>query len=531
MATIAFCNVGTRDILLDAAVLQSPVRETGQLWLGQFEALSSRLTLPIISAALDYVLLQEEKVDRFIFFGTDQQGEPYRASDTLYFAELVAKLLAQKYGERIGCTEVALIGSEPPIDPSLYDEAFSTYGDKMRRFMDREYDACYILPTGGLPACNTALILQGIGLFAARCHVVYTSGSGEPWPLQIGHQVTALMRKAAAIELLDNFDFEAAARLLSYNGHADELSLCLLAYANARLNFDFEGARDHLESAIAKSSGAIRQRLQEPRKDLQRLVNKEELARIEELYHNARIAWDNGHYVAYLGRLMRFQEAVLRHLITAMFTNSSGQLKDTFDSISVRHEIRHFLISTLEYQAEHQPPRADLYADRETLGLLLENLKTYFSLSELQDLCFDLGIDYENLDGTSKGDKARELIEYAQRTDHLVELIEACRIRRPSVQWGKEVESAIANPGNLRTACAALRRIDGLVGLRNASIIGHGFDGVSAEIILARYNSLPSEVTYHPVQDMALICGVVGVPLINPFRDVRDMIVGRLRAG
>jgi len=66
------------------------------------------------------------------------------------------------------------------------------------------------------------------------------------------------------------------------------------------------------------------------------------------------------------------------------------------------------------------------------------------------------------------------------------------------------------------------------VPLRNASIIGHGFRGVSKNIILEEYNDADTDVEYNPVQDMALICGVLNIPLVNPFRDVRDLIRRRL---
>lgn len=44
-------------------------------------------------------------------------------------------------------------------------------------------------------------------------------------------------------------------------------------------------------------------------------------------------------------------------------------------------------------------------------------LTEYFNISELQDLCFDLKIDFDNLPGQSKRDKARELLGYMQRDD------------------------------------------------------------------------------------------------------------------
>ncbi len=56
----------------------------------------------------------------------------------------------------------------------------------------------------------------------------------------------------------------------------------------------------------------------------------------------------------------------------------------------------------------------------------------YFNDSELRDLCFDLGIDYENLGGDNKTAKARELVGYGLRHGRLAELEAACRRLRPN---------------------------------------------------------------------------------------------------
>ena len=58
-------------------------------------------------------------------------------------------------------------------------------------------------------------------------------------------------------------------------------------------------------------------------------------------------------------------------------------------------------------------------------------LVTYFSDSDLRDVCFDLGIDYENLGGDEKAGNARELVAYCRRHNRLAELENICRRLRP----------------------------------------------------------------------------------------------------
>jgi hypothetical protein len=58
-------------------------------------------------------------------------------------------------------------------------------------------------------------------------------------------------------------------------------------------------------------------------------------------------------------------------------------------------------------------------------------LTQHFNEGELRTLCADLGIDYENLPGDAKSDKARELVAYAERYGRTAELLTYVRRERP----------------------------------------------------------------------------------------------------
>jgi len=62
-------------------------------------------------------------------------------------------------------------------------------------------------------------------------------------------------------------------------------------------------------------------------------------------------------------------------------------------------------------------------------------LRDLFDESELRDLCFDLEIDFDGLQGEGKGDKVRELLAYVERRGRTNELLELCRRLRPNVSW------------------------------------------------------------------------------------------------
>ena len=91
---------------------------------------------------------------------------------------------------------------------------------------------------------------------------------------------------------------------------------------------------------------------------------------------------------------------------------------------------------------------------------LRQALLTYFDVSDLESLCFDLGVDYDALPGEGKAARVVELIEYCARTGRVVELIDHCAGMRPNVGWAEIRSAAISTPG-LFQSVAPLRPTDG----------------------------------------------------------------------
>lgn len=68
-----------------------------------------------------------------------------------------------------------------------------------------------------------------------------------------------------------------------------------------------------------------------------------------------------------------------------------------------------------------------------TASQLRQNISDYFNEGELRNLCFDIGTDYENLLGSTKSDRARELITWCMRQGLMEELLMKCGELRPHV--------------------------------------------------------------------------------------------------
>lgn len=74
-------------------------------------------------------------------------------------------------------------------------------------------------------------------------------------------------------------------------------------------------------------------------------------------------------------------------------------------------------------------------------GQLRVILDERFNESELRDLCFDLDIDYDSLSGTSKSDKARELIDRLRRYQRIPALQTRLQQFRPDISLETVVDS------------------------------------------------------------------------------------------
>ena len=67
--------------------------------------------------------------------------------------------------------------------------------------------------------------------------------------------------------------------------------------------------------------------------------------------------------------------------------------------------------------------------------ILLNILKEHFNLTELQELCLEMEIDFDNLAGSSKADKARELLLFCERHGRADKLVKVTYHHRPNAPW------------------------------------------------------------------------------------------------
>jgi len=378
MTTLLLCNIGNSDLLADGnSQAPRPARTAGQvLWNSYGE---HRFELPIIRPYLEYFQRKHIPIDRCILFDTDQRDTPatnqadrfgvkLRDKDTLWFGAIIERMLREQWSEDIHTVERRTITR---INPSLYDEAIDEYGRQLSEIDDGTVTKCYLLTAGGIQACNTALLLKAISRFGELCEALYQPEGGEPYKLRVGQQVLATFKQATVIELLNKHDFAGALTLFPANAAPGLREL--VQYARDREAFDFEQAEISLEQAEKVASSEIREFVRGLQTSLDNLLGRANIgALLQELHTNATIAYRNGRYTDFLGRMFRFQESALRYIVEQFYAISTDiRHLDVFKQMI--HENATLLGFLQARKIDEKPLQFD-DLNRETLKALVDYL-------------------------------------------------------------------------------------------------------------------------------------------------------------
>jgi hypothetical protein len=108
-------------------------------------------------------------------------------------------------------------------------------------------------------------------------------------------------------------------------------------------------------------------------------------------------------------------------------------LADNIDEEDFCHEQIINLGSELKAILNRTPPVRDDPQTTKVINrhMLYTILEDQFNISEIQDLCFQLKVEYENIPGSTKKDKARELVLFMSRRKKLSALVSAIQEIRP----------------------------------------------------------------------------------------------------
>jgi len=389
---LLIANIGNSDIGRDKISFFSS--EKGQvniyeksrdLWRSkEFENVELLLLNPVLRK------IQETFDIVGIYLFCTEQNPPH-PQDTKFIAHIVKSILCSRYDFDETSINLQVISK----NPADYDEMLRLYRAEIYN-LPESTDRVFVSVTGGTQQQNFSAMFESVARFREKATMIYTSrGSEGAIECGVGYEIHKRMITHRVDILKAKKMYGVAAELAEEYGILDANEIKMLQAKNHRLLFDFESSqtlfnevKDKLPEHLEEIHSAI--------DELEKLKNKDRYALIRELCKNMLVKWEQGAYVDFLGRLFRFEEAVLRFVVENEFNISTE--KDENDlrfksDVSSNNNLKNFLDKNrISYNA---PNRLCLFMmlrflisknpDRNDLKIITDTINKIKKLSDLRN--------------------------------------------------------------------------------------------------------------------------------------------------
>lgn len=337
MSVWLLANVGNSDLQIDKTQLPSlPVGEDPKKWwtprrIGEAvrdnpDRFAGTIKLPLLEPTVNW-LFEHENVTgsdlRLVLFASDQPREDTIEQewhkDTYPIAEALCKIVTGKpfHIPQKQARIERILGS-----PADYSNMLSFYTRALPQVAKQVQpdDRIFLEVSGGTPAMASMLIVMGVEAFGERVRTLYIERNATvPYEVSVSRELFArktrdtlcdqvrLHAYAVASQTLDD-----AGYLIAPDDNERQLLVALLHYADRRLSFDFDRARNTLQNARQLSVGEPQARIG---RWLRELESPDTAAHLSELIHSASIKLSFGDYADFVQRAFRFQEASFRYML------------------------------------------------------------------------------------------------------------------------------------------------------------------------------------------------------------------------
>jgi len=317
MSVWFLANVGSRDVQVEErSDLPRESRVLGDLILSDWEGFKGQLKLPILMHALEWVLRQEgqESLEGVVLFASDQRDERYRPSDTLPFAQIIARVIAEGYPALAQRVRIVPIQD----NPSDYDAMHRFYAAALREF--EQAHKAYLEVTGGTPSMSFMLLWHGIDVLGERAYPLYVArDQARPRNLTIGRDLKARELIADVRLALRGYQYRAVQNMIE-QGQALLSEMLpqhfrglqsLVRFALARYNFSFDVAERALSQIERELQGEAQREALALAEDISR---RDERWLLREEIYAAELDFLNQAYKDALANVFAFREGALRLL-------------------------------------------------------------------------------------------------------------------------------------------------------------------------------------------------------------------------
>jgi len=309
-------------------------RTKGEVLRADLDRYAPALSLDILGKAVRHVFWAHGHIDRLILVASDQPDTTpgkYRRNDTIELAKVIKELLRRDtLLKSVGDSTKIMVVTDNPSDYKVMREFYRQGVPVWCRDLTPE-GVCYLEVTGGTAQMSTMLLLEGVRLLGPQAVPVYVLEEYDmPQTLDVGRQMLVDELKETLKRDLSIYAYHAAwksavedaAVLRGMLPHYDGL-LAVLDCARYRLNFDFATA----QSALFRADQGLPVPLKGLVMALAHELSEQGRTRewlIAEVFHSARVRLSTEAYASFVGRVFRFQEAMLRYLCEAWGAKFGG---------------------------------------------------------------------------------------------------------------------------------------------------------------------------------------------------------------
>lgn len=291
-----FFNIGDRDVKIDGKEIpKKEARSRGKEILDNYHELKQKMSFELVSPLLERF---KQEANKAFLFVTNQEDPEFRKQDTLFFGRIIQRFVEEEYG--IECEM-----KEYPWKPTDYSLAFHFFSNFFKDFDDSFTKV--ISTSGGVAAMKFSMQTVASSLFNNVEFYSVDEKTHEVKTVDIENTLKKELVKRAAIELLKRYDYAGIINLLENNHIENRKIRLLLEYAHNRLCFNFDTANAKINEFVNALPSLDKEEYEKLKINF-----SDKRTFINELFQNMAIKWENGEYVDFIGRLYRFNEALLQ---------------------------------------------------------------------------------------------------------------------------------------------------------------------------------------------------------------------------
>lgn len=305
---------------------ESRFREVSEYIYQHYDEFKERIHFPIIENTIESVYRYNlEKLHEIILYATNQEMK--HGTDTIFIAKIIQKYINEKLRNKEKYKKVLEEAKKPKIveitsNPSDTDLMMEFYERELEKYKDKQDGKVFLSITSGTQAMNSMLLFNAIKYLNKQAEILYLPKDGlYPNNLQVGERILKQNYIENMTDNVKNYDYYAALQFIRKRKDAFldiKNTELFLEYAHQRFSFNFDEAEQIIKFLIDKNP-KYRAKLSEFYNqliDMMYDVDNNPRLLIAELYWNIWVLYQRGQFIDVLGRIFRFQEAILNYGLT-----------------------------------------------------------------------------------------------------------------------------------------------------------------------------------------------------------------------